>query len=789
MKRINLLIIATIIIGLNNLMAQRSNCSVSPELNTIIQKDKSKITLQAFGNEQEHYLETKEGYTVLANGEGIFEYAIIDNKGNLVPSGIKAVDKASFNGKTSTPKHLRYSKSQKAILAEIFAQLATKQALGKKSPQGFPNKGVRKVCVLLIQYPDLLATINKSVFENLFNQVNYLGTGSFKDYYLKTSYNQLTLNSDIYGWYMADNGYMFYGRSNPNYSANTRDLVRDAVVAADSAGVDFSQYDNDEDGEVDGLLLLHAGIGAEEQSAPNANNYIWSFRSSLGSGLSTNDGVGINNFCFFPEKRYNNATYSTVGIGVIVHEFGHLLDLPDLYSTQQNGEGSGNFTTMAGGGWLNGERTPSMFDAWTKIAMEWLEPTTISKNGVYTIKKAVVDSNFCYKIATTRDNEYFLLENRQQKGADRFIPGRGLAIWHINTNSALLLSEGGWSNRNNVNNDTSTYGTGLEQADGLRHLERATNRGDAGDLFPGTANNKNFNNNTNPSSRLHPDLPGGVRTPSNIAISNITINPDSSITFSLGNKATASYIVPNVNGCTPYKVQFDNKSTFADKYIWNFGDGSPEVNETSPTYTFTKQGTYQVKLYVLDSNNVKLDSTTKTFVIIEGPKAQAKIERLGSDSFLLTSLTTDADFVTWRFGNSSNGSQEPITYKSKNTGKVQGILIAVKGSCNDTFRFELDIWKTGINKFEDIENVRVFPNPFTKELRLDMESVTNGVAEIVTTNIIGQQIAVKKFDISKGKNSIDLSSLLEKQSNGTYFLTIHLNGSQFIFKALKNSDL
>jgi hypothetical protein len=58
---------------------------------------------------------------------------------------------------------------------------------GKAGPQGFPAKGIRKVCVLLIQYPDLLATIQKSVFENLFNQINYGGFGSFRDYYLRTS--------------------------------------------------------------------------------------------------------------------------------------------------------------------------------------------------------------------------------------------------------------------------------------------------------------------------------------------------------------------------------------------------------------------------------------------------------------------------------------------------------------------------------------------------------------------------------------------------------------------------
>ena len=33
--------------------------------------------------------------------------------------------------------------------------------------------------------------------------------------------------------------------------------------AAEAAGVDFSQYDNDSDGNIDGLFIVHAGRGYE----------------------------------------------------------------------------------------------------------------------------------------------------------------------------------------------------------------------------------------------------------------------------------------------------------------------------------------------------------------------------------------------------------------------------------------------------------------------------------------------------------------------------------------------
>jgi len=781
MKKIILLSISFLTVL--SAFAQRSNCPVSPEANTFTQNDGTTITLFAYGNEQESYVETQEGFTVLLNSNGIYEYAYIDLNGNLSPSGIKANNQTKFNGKNSFPTHLRYSKFQQNILAQTFSQLENmnKKSLRKAGPQGFPTKGIRKVCVLLIEYPDLLATVQKSVVENLFNQPNYTGTGSFKDYYQRTSFGQLTLNSDVYGWYMADNNYINYGKSSPNYSANTQDLVRDAVVAADSAGVDFKQYDNDNDGEVDGLVLLHAGIGAEEQSAPNANNYIWSFRSTYWGNLITDDGVGIGSFCFFPEKRYNNAAYSTVGIGVMTHEFGHILDLPDLYSTQSRGEGSGNFTNMAGGPWLNGEKTPCLIDAWSKMVMEWHTPTLISQNGTYTIPKAAADSNFSYRINTTRTNEYFLLENKQLKGNDRYIPGRGLAIWHVNTNNAKLLSAGGG---NNVNNDTARYGLGLEQADGQRHLERATNRGDGGDLFPGLSNNKTFNSTSNPSSFFHPTTQG-VRLPTNVAISNITINPDSSITFTLGSKAFAAFDGGSLTGCVPRTINFKNTSQFTSKFKWNFGDGSEEDTTINPTHTFTKVGSYTVKLFIYDSLNIAVDSTTQNYVISSSPKAEGIINRLSADSFYFENKSTNFDYIFWKFGTSSNGNDQPFTFSFKTPGKIPVNLIAYKSNCTDTFKSEIEIWNTSIKTIQSINNVSIYPNPFNSQLSISFESLNNENTTFELYDLIGKQIIIENFETKKEFNQYNFNNLNNLTQQGIYILKISSNNESLVYKLIK----
>ena len=93
----------------------------------------------------------------------------------------------------------------------------------------------------------------------------------------------------------------------------------------EESGFDWSTFDNDNDGYVDALNLIHQGAGAEEGDYSN----IWSHKSSLGNLAVNYDGVIINSYNISPEIQNGNL----VAIGVLAHEFGHALGLPDLYDT------------------------------------------------------------------------------------------------------------------------------------------------------------------------------------------------------------------------------------------------------------------------------------------------------------------------------------------------------------------------------------------------------------------------------------------------------------------------
>lgn len=763
MKKIFILYFG-MVLSISFVSAQHSNCPVSPYPNTITQPDGSSLTLLAYGNEAVNYLETNEGYTVLKNSDGVYEYAITGLDGNLTLSGIKASDETKIYGKTEMQKHLRYGKQQIALLMQYHQSMEEQTTYGKAGANVFPPSGNRKLVVILIEYPDLPATIAKSNFELLFNQTKFNGTGSFKDYYLKNSDGKLNITTDVYGWFKATSGYKYYK------TAATQLLSR-ALFCADSAGVDFSQYDSDNDGYVDAVMILHSGIGGEESSAPNAADYIWSFRASWG-GSPTYDTKKISAYAMFPERRYSTA--EIVGIGVIVHEFGHILDLPDLYATNYNNtgggpEGIGNYGTMGGGGWLNFEHTPCMHDAWTKIQMGWLTPTMLTAAGRYTIPKGSIDSNFAFQINTSRSNEFFLLESRLKKGQDYFLPSKGLAIWHANSAMAGKLSVRG----NNANNDTSNLGLGLIQADGDRDLEWGNNRGDAGDLFPGSTDNKYANPYTMPNTNLYYKV-GGIKVNSSIYIHKITLNPDSSISFKFGAVPDAYFKTSNPVGCAPFTVSFTNNSFFASTFLWNFGDGTTSTTSDA-NHTFTTPGNYNVWLTITDSTGKLADSIMQTIQVLALPDASFTFLR-DANVITLKNTSTAATNYTWKLGtfSTSQSNPDPIDLTLlKDSGIVHIRLFASNACASDSFDVDIDIWKTGINDVvSNALKIAVYPNPVQNDASLSFATEKTEKITIELFNILGEKIStIDDRELQPGIHRYDIAKELF-YSKGIYIVRI-----------------
>jgi len=383
--------------------------------------------------------------------------------------------------------------------------------------------GTQKVLVIQIDFPDQAGTQTREHFESLL----FGETNSLRHYYREVSYGQLDIQGTFAGtgWYRSSKNMSWWGDdTDPNYDVDDANgpiynLAREAIQLAD-ADVDFSVYDANGNGVIEPLELHIIIIHAGHDQAQTANEFdIWSHYYQVVKPLLVVDGVRLSGG--------GSAGYMMVAedspLGVIAHEFGHSLGLPDLYdrTPKRNPDsyGIGDWGLMASGSWLGGGgwrdgSSPAHPCAWSKVFLGWVEPTVITSttspiqvqvNQAETAGATVIqllsnpDGTDDWSWSGGGAGEYFLLEYRRKTGYDSELPGEGLLIWHIDESRG--------------NNDDETHKlVDLEEADGLNELnelEPLGNRGDENDPYY-RPRFMNFTPTTNPNSNFYDGTPSWV---------------------------------------------------------------------------------------------------------------------------------------------------------------------------------------------------------------------------------------------------------------------------------------
>ena len=290
--------------------------------------------------------------------------------------------------------------------------------------------GSEVILTILINFND---TTNSSTHTPaFFNDLMYnASTNSLNKYFKDNSYNLFCVTGNTTSkFYTASYSEAYYGTYEFEYKSgygNTLDLALEALKAAD-ADIDFTDYDQNNDGDVDHVLIVHAGkddANDADGTGPSGDPQMWS-HAVHGTGFTDKfDGKNVTDYTMLSEDD---------PVGVFVHEFGHDLGLPDLYDTDYTTDGGcGFWELMASGSWNNGGKTPSQLGAWCKKELGWLAPTLINVDTEGLNAKRVEDNQTAFKIIVNNtNNEYFLVENRQKTGWDASLPGSGLLIWHVN---------------------------------------------------------------------------------------------------------------------------------------------------------------------------------------------------------------------------------------------------------------------------------------------------------------------------------------------------------------------
>ncbi|KRE38016.1 protease [Janibacter sp. Soil728] len=334
---------------------------------------------------------------------------------------IKSEDPAERHakGKAKKPprtKYVQYDVNREASIFTILTDFGD-QTLPATGGEAGPAHNE-------IPEPDR-AQNNSTIWNSDFSREHYEelmfaeGQESFKDFYLKQSNGRFLTKGDVSDWVTVPYNEARYGH-NPvkgdgtseadgywNYIKDTAAAWYEDQKAQGKSDAEIKQYlaqfdvwdrydfDGDgnfdeSDGYIDHFQAIHAGEGEEAGGGAEGEDAIWSHRwyafsnnmgkagpeqNKLGGVPLGDSGMWIGDYTTEPENG---------GLGVFTHEFGHDLGLPDLYDTAGGDNGTGFWTLMSGGSWLNDGTddigsSPGYMGAWEKLQLGWLDVQTVKQ--------------------------------------------------------------------------------------------------------------------------------------------------------------------------------------------------------------------------------------------------------------------------------------------------------------------------------------------------------------------------------------------------------------------------
>jgi M6 family metalloprotease-like protein len=290
---------------------------------------------------------------------------------------------------------------------------------------------------------------------------------------------------------------------NPDVIFLAETFVGDAINAVDQSGdVDFASFD--------AFVVVHAGADFQGDINRDSPYDIPSFTITLAESLDVNGGAAqVGRVLVLPETASQDGRLAALN-GVFAHEFGHILDLPDLYNIFNGFPQVGFWSLMDSGenirAIVEDPETgiefeadgifPTSFDPWSKLLAfgESVADSVIQESWSGALEGIQVSPFLPY--VSIDALEYFLIENRaldldgngfpfvlqdsttgvfmgpvddpDNPGAggrfeyDAVLPGGGVLIWHIDERFVVLGLDGGA-----INFDIGFRGVAVEEADGV----------------------------------------------------------------------------------------------------------------------------------------------------------------------------------------------------------------------------------------------------------------------------------------------------------------------------------
>ncbi|MBR4534968.1 MAG: M6 family metalloprotease domain-containing protein [Bacteroidaceae bacterium] len=286
------------------------------------------------------------------------------------------------------------------------------------------------------------ATLTK--WDKIFNAENYTEdnyVGSVHDYFMAQSYGQFNLQFDLQFVELPGESVKYC--STRDNDDNAQYMVDDIVDVLQERDIDWSLYDWDGNGFVDQLLIIFAGEG---MNATNERNTIWPHQWWLSQhkNLVSDDPDDFRSYrtitngdktyyidCYCCVQEHVNYNGTQTPFGTICHEYTHCFGFPDFY--YENGTlVLSTWDIMDYGCYNDSGFRPCSYSAHERMLMGWLTPVELTSPASITDMPALCDEPRAYLIRNDgAENEYYIIENRQQRGWDERLPGCGILVFHV----------------------------------------------------------------------------------------------------------------------------------------------------------------------------------------------------------------------------------------------------------------------------------------------------------------------------------------------------------------------
>ncbi len=742
MKRLSLLMIM-MVIGAVSLMA-RPGYSKPVDVK---QPDGSFVTLLMHGDEFRHFMTTTDGYTVVKGEDGYYRYADKDSNGQLSASAVVAINPESRDDsqqaylasrqKMIAPEMTVFQKEMKTCALQLqrdYSSMAVNNGIRKNRAGGIwsvIDYSLFKGLVILVEFSDRKFTTEDphAFYQRLTSEKNYQDTshkyypvdveGSARDYFYDNSMGIFDPTFDVVGPVQIDmNSTDVGGKNASNQTMAT--IFKKAIALIDDK-VDFSQYDLDSNGYIDMCYFIFAGYGSYVQG--NNENYLWPHaldfsQQARWQGMRY-DGKYFGRYaCSVELQDYETSADQHQyldGIGTICHEFSHVLGLADHYDTDYTDNGQaqtpGYWDLMASGTDNNYGLTPVGYNAFERYVLEFTTPKIIDVAGTY-ILNPFITSNECYILHTGTQNEDFYIENRQQQGWDRFLPGHGMLVWRADLSDSYVWK----SNQVNISPNNLHFEL-------LRSLPTGTLASQA-TPFPGRGGITDVTSTTTPA------LLSSKGQPAVLDLYNIT-EADSIITFEADKDRVFNTIAEDFEAMTT--TESDATALDGTFCQWSL------TNATITIVTDDKgNGTHAVRLAkssILESGVLPADVKRISFAYWNSTNGIARItvrlQKAGEDAW--TAISTTAGTTTTAVASNSSGT---LSYATQLT----------KGS-----RLRITMQSTNAAAYTIVDDLTFTIDNVYKPTGID--EVSTCLSSAATYNLSGQRVtsSYRGIIVEKGK--------------------------------------